>query len=384
MLNQKKLFLGLIMFILILNANAQQSTNAETVINLKGVGLQYDKVRFSVKPGEKIKLSLTNGDDMSHNLLITQPGAREEVVNAALKLGGDGAKANYVPPGGKVLWFIPLISPGETASLRFTAPASAGVYPFVCTFPGHGFVMYGAMYVGLEMPLQKDDMNIPESRRSEGAPTPAVSVPGTNMPQNHSMNTPHAAALSGHPYPLVPPFLFRAFLPDTGPDAIGVSLPNQLSYCWDGTTCRMRYAWQGGFLDFTDFWKSYKRFSVKVIGTVFYRDKTTHPLHFDQPNSKSEVKFKGYRLIARYPEFHYTLNGTDIYEFIVAKTDGTGLIRTFRIPNGTKPVWFIFDPTDGVDYSCEKGEWINGRLRLSPVEARKFSITMTKKEGVKL
>ena len=382
MLDQKKLFVWFMMLLAVLNVQAQQGTGTETLINLKGVGLQYDKVRFSVKPGEKIRLSLTNGDDMSHNLLITQPGAREEVVNAALKLGGDGAKANYVPPGGKVLWFIPLIAPGETASVSFTAPKTPGVYPFVCTFPGHGFVMYGAMYVGMEMPPQKDDMNIPESRRSEGAA--ASANPAVAPVPDHSMHAPATSALKDHPYPLVPPFLFRAFLPDTGPDAIGVSLPNQLSYCWDGTTCRMRYAWQGGFLDFTDFWKSYKRYAVKVVGTVFYRDKTTHPLHFDQQNSRSEVKFKGYSLVARYPEFHYTLNGTDVYELIVAKTDGTGLIRTFRIPKGTKPVWFTFDPADGVEYTCEKGTWVNGSLKLSPAEAQKFSIVMTKKEGVKL
>lgn len=380
MLNQKNFLLGLVMFFYILNLSAQPASQAETVIDLKGVGLQYDKVRFSVKPGEKIRLSLTNGDDMSHNLLITEPGAREEVVNAALKMGGDGPKSNYVPPGTKVLWFIPLIAPGETASVSFTAPSVPGVYPFVCTFPGHGFVMYGAMYVGKEMPLQKDDLNIPESRRSEGA----TRIAGTNMPQDHSMHATISTALSGHPYPLVPPFIIRAFLPDTGPDAIGVSLPNQLSYCWDGTTCRLRYAWQGGFLDFTDFWKSYKRFAVKITGTVFYRDKTTHPLHFDQPESRSDVKFKGYSLIARYPEFHYTLNGTDVYELIVAKTDGTGLIRTFRIPKGTKTVWFTFDPADGVEYTCEKGQWIKGGLKLTAAEAQKFSITMTKKEGVKL
>ncbi|WP_411275085.1 cation:dicarboxylate symporter family transporter, partial [Daejeonella sp.] len=166
MIIAKKLLLGLMMLYFTLTANAQQTSQAETLINIKGVGLQYDRVRFSVKPGEKIRLSLSNGDDMSHNLLITESGAREEVVSAALKMGGDGPKANYVPPGAKVLWFIPLIAPGETAAVSFTAPTVPGVYPFVCTVPGHGFVMFGAMYVGREMPPQKDDVNIPESRRT--------------------------------------------------------------------------------------------------------------------------------------------------------------------------------------------------------------------------
>jgi hypothetical protein len=32
-------------------------------------GLQYDQVRFSVKPGAKVKITLTNADEMSHNMV---------------------------------------------------------------------------------------------------------------------------------------------------------------------------------------------------------------------------------------------------------------------------------------------------------------------------
>ena len=39
------------------------------------------------------------------------------------------------------------LNPGETQELKFKAPAEEGVYPYVCTFTGHGVVMYGAMYV---------------------------------------------------------------------------------------------------------------------------------------------------------------------------------------------------------------------------------------------
>ena len=38
-------------------------------------------------------------------------------------------------------------------------------------------------------------------------------------------------------------------MPGAGPAAIAVSLPNDLSYCWDAGSCRLRYAWQGEFLD---------------------------------------------------------------------------------------------------------------------------------------
>jgi hypothetical protein len=192
------------------------------------------------------------------------------------------------------------------------------------------------------------------------------------------------ALQAGHPYLLTPPFLFRNFLPGTGPDAIGVRLPKNLSYCWDAGTCRLRYAWEGGFLDYTDLWKNYKMYSVKIIGTIFYRDKITFPLRIDQSGKNPVVHFKGYKLINRYPEFHYTINGIDVYELIHAKPDGSGLVRTFRIPKTTKPVSFIYAVGDGVNYSCSKGRMINGELKLTAEEAYEFTIIMTKKKGGKL
>ena len=40
-----------------------------------------------------------------------------------------------------------LLNGGETDRLNFTAPAKAGEYPFLCTFPGHFIRMYGVMLV---------------------------------------------------------------------------------------------------------------------------------------------------------------------------------------------------------------------------------------------
>ena len=39
-----------------------------------------------------------------------------------------------------------LIQPGVTDIIEFTAPAP-GIYPYVCTFPGHWSKMYGALHV---------------------------------------------------------------------------------------------------------------------------------------------------------------------------------------------------------------------------------------------
>jgi azurin len=366
---QKRLLLFFFALLLMVRVNAHPVVDSVTTISINAIGgLQYDLVRFKVKPGAKVKIILTNKDDMSHNLVITMPGTRLEVVNAALRLGNDGLKMNYVPKLKEILWFIPILGPGETKSITFTAPKKTGVYPYVCTYPGHGFVMFGAMYVtDKAMPAIKDGPNIPPNRKSD-------KVVDNSTLQNH-----HEVLKAAHPYKEIPPYMYRIFIPDASPAAIAVNLPHKLSYCWDAGTCRLRYAWQGNFLDNTDIWKGHLDAYGNILGAVFFRDKTVFPLQVDKPGNIPAVEFIGYHLIKRYPEFHYTINGIEVYELIKPKEDGTGLIRAFRIPKTNRLIWFVFDSEDGVNYTSSVGKWIDGKLKLLPAEARQFTIIMTKK-----
>ena len=361
---QIKILLPLFIFLFTAQVNAHPAKDTVTIsINAVG-GLQYDLPRFRVTPGAKVRIIFTNKDDMSHNLVITKPGARSEVVNAALNLGNEGQQMNYIPRVPAVLWSVPILTPGDTKTITFTAPAATGVYPYVCTYPGHGLVMYGAMYViNGEMPAVKDDPNIPPNRKAD---------------TGDSAHQGHTAAKMTHAYKEEPPYVCRIFIPDASPAAIAVRLPHDLSYCWDAGTCRLRYAWQGGFLDNTDIWKGHHDAYGIILGTVFFRDETAYPLQPDKPGNIPVVKFKGYQLINRYPEFHYTINGIDIYELLRPKEDGTGLTRTFRIPKTERTIWFVADPRDGVSYQSSGGKWINGKLRILPEQAGRFTITMTK------
>ncbi len=360
-----RLYLLSVLFTLITVTTLAQ--NSVVVVPIKAVaGLKYDVLRFKVMPGTTVRLVLTNADDMAHNLLITQPGTREEVVKAALTLGDKGPTMNYIPVSSKVLWAIPLVDPGQTQSVTFKAPESEGVYPYVCTFPGHGFVMYGAMYVTTStMPSMKDDPHIPHDTTNPSA---------TANGHKHQDKV-------WHPYELKPPYLYRIFMPDAGPAAIAVHLPNKLSYCWDAGTCRLRYAWQGDFIDPLDYWDKKAEPSAKILGTIFYRDKTSFPFRIGSGDQLPAVKFKGYRLINAYPEFHYTLNDVDVFEMIRPKADRTGLERTFKIPDAATAIRFTFDPTDGVRYSSSVGKITGNTLHLTAQEAKQFTIIMTKVEG---
>lgn len=358
------------MLVLILPAGAHQKQDTLTTITINAIGgLKYDKVRFQVKPGAKLKIIFVNKDDMPHNLVITAPGARAEVVNAALNLGDNGPEMNYVPGISKVLWSTATLNPAETTSLTFTAPEKEGVYPYVCTYPGHGLVMFGAMYVtNKPMPAIESDPNIPPGQK------------GSDVMQHNDGHPVSHGAKPSPPYTQDPPYLYRTFVPDASPTVIAVNLPKNISYCWDAATCHLRYAWEGAFLDNTEVWKGHFQAYSKVMGAIFFRNKTRFPLYVDKPGNLPTVQFKGYRLVDRYPEFHYTINGIDVYELIRENREGGGLTRTFSIPRSDRTIWFAFTDEDGVDYRSSIGGLEDGKLKLPPGKNIQFTITMTKKK----
>jgi azurin len=110
-------------------------------------GLKYDVNRFEVKAGAKIRLIFNNNDDMTHNVVVVEPGTADEVGNLALQLVLKGSEMNYVPNSPKVLFYTKLLQPGEVESIYFVAPSKPGEYSFVCTYPGHASVMRGILKV---------------------------------------------------------------------------------------------------------------------------------------------------------------------------------------------------------------------------------------------
>mgnify|MGYP003642485222 FL=1 len=349
---------------------AQDEDKKITSIEIKAIpGLQFDKVRFSVAPGAEVKLTVTNSDDdMPHNMVITKPGSRADVVLAAQQLAEKGPEMNFIPKSPLVLWSIPVIYSGESKTIQFKAPEEPGIYPFVCTYPGHGFIMYGYMYVtenGI-MPALENDENIPPLRR-----TGDKKVQDTESAAMH-----HHPKL--HPYDNVPPYLYRVFIEESSLASIAVHLPNQLSYCWDAALCQLQFAWQGEFLDNTDLWHGHKNAYAKVLGEIFYREKMEFPIRIGSRESIPSPEFLRYKLIDGYPEFHYLLSGVEVHEIIHPNKEGTGLIRTIKVNNAKEPVWFLFNADEQVEYGFNKGEIENGALKLSPDEGKEFTIRMTK------
>ena len=199
------------------------------LIEIKAVaGLRFDPPRFVVKPGAKVRLRIDNADDVAHNFVFVAPGTRVEVVNAALAMPAT-PEQTFIPKSDKVLLHTPPLAPGKSAELALVAPTAEGMFPYVCTYPGQGAVMYGVMYVTskaeAELPAIADDTNLPDAIRDQ------------------------AKATNLHAFPGTPPYWYRIFMRESGPASIAVALPNDQNYCWDAGACRLRYVWRGGFVD---------------------------------------------------------------------------------------------------------------------------------------
>ena len=109
----------------------------------------YDRTEIAVEAGKLVSLLFRNNDMMPHNLVVVEPGTLESMGQAAEAMAArpDARAKGYLPDSRSVLWATKLLQPGEEEKLSFTAPHLPGVYPYVCTYPGHWRRMFGAMIV---------------------------------------------------------------------------------------------------------------------------------------------------------------------------------------------------------------------------------------------
>lgn len=107
--------------------------------------MQFDKDLFRVKAGEEIELTLKNvgelpKESMGHNVVVLKPGVDIPTF------GGEAAAAadnEYIPKTSlsSIVAHTKLLGPGEEDKITFTL--EKGVYPFLCSFPGHFGMMQG-------------------------------------------------------------------------------------------------------------------------------------------------------------------------------------------------------------------------------------------------
>ena len=128
--------------------------NADHKITITGNDtMQFDVKEFTVQAGEKVELTFKNIGKlpklaMGHNLVILKEGVSP--LKFGQKITGMGASpTNPLPKESlvEVIAATKLLGPGESEKLSFTAPKKAGLYQFLCSFPGHYAIMRGVMVV---------------------------------------------------------------------------------------------------------------------------------------------------------------------------------------------------------------------------------------------
>ena len=131
------------------NPNARMIVGSRPVTLETGTNLSYAQRELKVKAGEALKFTLANADTVPHNWVLVKPGRLPAVVAEANQLIADPEAwvRHYIPSTKDVLAYTDVVDPGARFTIQFHAPKEPGVYPFVCTFPGHSLAMNGVMVV---------------------------------------------------------------------------------------------------------------------------------------------------------------------------------------------------------------------------------------------
>jgi uncharacterized protein len=138
-------------------ADAPAAEVTKVIIGVVPAVMQFDKKTFSVPAGAKVSLLFTNkACPLQHNIIILKPGTDAKFGAASDKMivtDAAGALAKlYIPDDAEskaaiIAASAKLIGTGQNEIINFTAPEEPGEYPYVCTFPGHRFLMKGVMTV---------------------------------------------------------------------------------------------------------------------------------------------------------------------------------------------------------------------------------------------
>lgn len=103
--------------------------------------MKFNLTRFEVAAGQEVKLILTNLGTMpkaamGHNLIILKKDADVKAYADAAIMA---AATEYVPAAkaDQVIAHTKLLGPKQSEEITFKAPAEAGDYPFLCSFPAH-------------------------------------------------------------------------------------------------------------------------------------------------------------------------------------------------------------------------------------------------------
>jgi azurin len=134
------------------SAPAAAASSVVTVELTAGDSMKYNLTLIEAKPGQDVKVSLTNigtmpKQAMAHNFILLQKGTDPKAFSDAAVTA---AATDYIPASmsDKIIVHTKLLGPKQTDEVDFKAPTEPGEYPFLCSFPAHFLSgMHGVLVV---------------------------------------------------------------------------------------------------------------------------------------------------------------------------------------------------------------------------------------------
>ncbi len=87
------------------------------------------------------------------------------------------------------------------------------------------------------------------------------------------------------------------------------------------------------------------------------------------------MKFRGYRLVEKFPEFQFEVDGVPVRQR-VSKASDTGVTLEFELGPTKGDVWFVVPESSVANYSSTAGKLENGRLRVPGGPLVKFAVRL--------
>ncbi len=128
------------------------------ILRTPAAQMKYDKPVITAPPGTQVRLVFENLDEMPHNWVLCRPLPDKndkglEVAQLAWELGAAGPDKAWIPDSPRILAHTGMVAAHQKEELVVRIPDEPGIYPYVCTFPGHAMAMHGELRVLREGPV---------------------------------------------------------------------------------------------------------------------------------------------------------------------------------------------------------------------------------------
>ena len=173
------------------------------------------------------------------------------------------------------------------------------------------------------------------------------------------------------------PRIQRIFLPDASPASMAITIDGENSLCWDTVSCRLRYAWEGGFIDGYPYWRSNGGQVAKIAGDIYYRAPLDLEASMKVADTSAPPKYKGYKVLNGLPEFHYSIGPVKVSETI--SNDSGKMVITIKTSGVVGSLTYPLGDMSKCDFTYSKGKLLDGSLVLNSKDASEFEIRFSAK-----